>query len=180
MVALWQCYGFCHGVLNTDNLSILGVTIDYGPFAWMENFNPDFICNHSDQDRGRYRYKAQPEICKWNLYKLCESLDPIVEIEHTSDFVRDNFDNFYKEAYETRMAQKLGFLITKPSTSQDDYSGSARNLIDKDQQFRDITAKEKWCIQSLTETMQQSGSDFTDTFRVLGEIKLNDNFDSVL
>jgi serine/tyrosine/threonine adenylyltransferase len=58
LVALWQCYGFCHGVLNTDNLSVMGVTIDYGPFAWMEHHDPDFICNHSDQDRGRYRYKA--------------------------------------------------------------------------------------------------------------------------
>jgi len=48
LVALWQCYGFCHGVLNTDNMSILGLTIDYGPYAWMENFNPDYICNHSD------------------------------------------------------------------------------------------------------------------------------------
>ena len=47
-VALWQSYGFCHGVLNTDNLSILGLTIDYGPYAWMENFDPDYICNHSD------------------------------------------------------------------------------------------------------------------------------------
>lgn len=54
-VALWQCNGFCHGVLNTDNLSIIGVTIDYGPFGFMENFNPDFICNHSDKD-GRYTY----------------------------------------------------------------------------------------------------------------------------
>lgn len=48
LAALWQCYGFCHGVLNTDNMSILGLTIDYGPYAWMENFNPDYICNHSD------------------------------------------------------------------------------------------------------------------------------------
>jgi serine/tyrosine/threonine adenylyltransferase len=58
LVALWQCYGFCHGVLNTDNLSVMGLTIDYGPFAWMEHHDPDLICNHSDQDRGRYRYKA--------------------------------------------------------------------------------------------------------------------------
>ena len=53
MAALWQCYGFCHGVLNTDNMSILGLTIDYGPYAFMEHFNPKFICNHSDTE-GRY------------------------------------------------------------------------------------------------------------------------------
>ena len=111
-------------MLNTDNMSILGLTIDYGPYAWMENFNPDFICNHSDQDRGRYRYKAQPEICKWNLYKLCESFDPIIDLEYTTDFVRDNFDAFYKEAYETKMAQKLGFIITEPSQNPEDFKGT--------------------------------------------------------
>ena len=58
-VALWQCNGFCHGVLNTDNMSILGLTIDYGPYAFMEHYNPKFICNHSDK-QGRYRYEAQP------------------------------------------------------------------------------------------------------------------------
>lgn len=56
MVALWQCVGFCHGVLNTDNMSMLGLTIDYGPFGFMEDFDPNFICNHSD-DQGRYSYE---------------------------------------------------------------------------------------------------------------------------
>jgi uncharacterized protein YdiU (UPF0061 family) len=49
-------------------MSILGLTIDYGPFGWMEHFDPDYICNHSDKDRGRYRYKSQPDICEWNLF----------------------------------------------------------------------------------------------------------------
>ena len=57
MVALWQSVGFCHGVINTDNMSILGLTIDYGPFGFMEHFDPKFICNHSDNE-GRYRYEA--------------------------------------------------------------------------------------------------------------------------
>ena len=77
MVALWQCYGFCHGVLNTDNMSMLGLTIDYGPYGFMDQFDPKHICNHSDNE-GRYRYEAQPEICKWNLGKLAEALDPIL------------------------------------------------------------------------------------------------------
>ena len=66
LVAQWQSVGFCHGVLNTDNMSALGLTIDYGPFGFMEHFNPKFACNHSDSD-GRYRYEAQPEICLFNL-----------------------------------------------------------------------------------------------------------------
>lgn len=57
LVAKWQANGFCHGVLNTDNMSILGLTIDYGPFAFMEHFNPKFICNYSDKE-GRYCYEA--------------------------------------------------------------------------------------------------------------------------
>ena len=56
LVALWQCYGFCHGVLNTDNMSILGLTIDYGPFGWVEHFNKNHTCNHSDSN-GRYSYE---------------------------------------------------------------------------------------------------------------------------
>jgi len=57
MVALWQCFGFCHGVLNTDNMSMLGLTIDYGPYGFLEHYDPKFICNHSDGE-GRYRYEA--------------------------------------------------------------------------------------------------------------------------
>jgi len=114
LASLWQCYGFCHGVLNTDNLSVMGVTIDYGPFAWMEHHDPDFICNHSDQDRGRYRYKAQPDICKWNLEKLAEALDPILDIEFSTNLIREQYDIMYLDFWTTRMAQKLGFLITEP------------------------------------------------------------------
>lgn len=55
MVALWQCVGFCHGVLNTDNLSVLGLTIDYGPYGFLEHYDPKHICNHSDKE-GRYSY----------------------------------------------------------------------------------------------------------------------------
>lgn len=65
-------------MLNTDNMSILGLTIDYGPFGWMEHFDPDHICNNSDLERGRYRYKAQAEICAWNLHRLADALDPLL------------------------------------------------------------------------------------------------------
>lgn len=112
MAALWQCYGFCHGVLNTDNMSILGLTIDYGPYAWMENFDPDYICNHSDNDHGRYRYKAQPEICKWNLIKLCEALDPTIDLKFSTSYVNNYYDKFFQSAYDAKMGQKLGFELT--------------------------------------------------------------------
>jgi uncharacterized protein YdiU (UPF0061 family) len=69
MIALWQSVGFCHGVMNTDNMSILGLTLDYGPFGFMEDFNPHHICNHSDRE-GRYAYSEQPRVGMWNLERL--------------------------------------------------------------------------------------------------------------
>jgi uncharacterized protein YdiU (UPF0061 family) len=80
LVALWQCVGFCHGVLNTDNMSIVGVTIDYGPYGFLDRYDPSHICNRSD-DRGRYAYDQQPSICKWNLKKLSEALLPSLTSE---------------------------------------------------------------------------------------------------
>ncbi len=73
LVAHWQCVGWCHGVLNTDNMSIVGVTIDYGPYGFMDFYNPDYICNGSD-DGGRYSYAKQPEMCKWNCGKFAEAI----------------------------------------------------------------------------------------------------------
>jgi uncharacterized protein YdiU (UPF0061 family) len=76
-VAQWQAVGFCHGVMNTDNMSILGLTIDYGPFQFLDAFDPDHICNHSDT-QGRYAYKRQPNIAYWNLFCLGQALLPLI------------------------------------------------------------------------------------------------------
>ena len=105
LAAKWQAYGFCHGVLNTDNMSILGITIDYGPFAFMEHYNPKFICNYSDKE-GRYRYEAQPEICLFNLQKLLESLDPFVKMEQKK--LDTDYWTAYREEYNSLMSKKLG------------------------------------------------------------------------
>ena len=77
LMAQWQSVGFCHGVMNTDNMSILGLTIDYGPFGFMDAFDPDHICNHSD-DHGRYSWNNQPQIGYWNLRALAEALLPLI------------------------------------------------------------------------------------------------------
>jgi len=78
LVAQWQLVGFCHGVMNTDNMSLLGLTIDYGPFGFLDAFDPMHICNHSD-DQGRYAYGRQPTVAFWNLHALAQSLLPLVE-----------------------------------------------------------------------------------------------------
>jgi len=98
-------------------MSIVGLTIDYGPYAWLEHYDPDFICNHSDQEGGRYRYRAQPGICKWNLTKLAEALDPFVDFEFSSNYISKHFDEIYWQARNIKMGQKLGFLITQPPKS---------------------------------------------------------------
>ena len=77
LVAHWMSVGFTHGVLNTDNMSLASITIDYGPFGILEAYQPDFIPNHSD-DSGRYDYESQPDICYWNLGKLATALTPVL------------------------------------------------------------------------------------------------------
>jgi uncharacterized protein YdiU (UPF0061 family) len=77
LIAHWQAVGFMHGVMNTDNMSILGLTLDYGPFGFMDAFDAGHICNHSDDD-GRYSYKSQPQIGHWNLYALGRALAPLI------------------------------------------------------------------------------------------------------
>ncbi|WP_172586687.1 protein adenylyltransferase SelO family protein, partial [Campylobacter sp. P255] len=81
MIAYWQAYGFAHGVMNTDNMSILGQTFDYGPFAFLDDYDPSYICNHSDY-QGRYAFDKQPSIALWNLSALAHSLSALIERPH--------------------------------------------------------------------------------------------------
>lgn len=78
MIAQWQAAGFCHGVMNTDNMSILGLTIDYGPFQFLDGYDPRHVCNHSDHS-GRYAYDQQPQVGYWNLACLAQALMPLIE-----------------------------------------------------------------------------------------------------
>ena len=106
LMAKWQSVGFMHGVMNSDNMSIEGLTIDYGPYSFMERFEKDFICNKSDKE-GRYSFSNQPFIARWNLFVLCEVLKPIINYElcekYTSQFI-----GHYKQKYFSIMAAKLG------------------------------------------------------------------------
>lgn len=77
LMAQWQAVGFCHGVMNTDNMSLLGLTLDYGPFGFLDTFNPHHICNHSDE-QGRYAFARQPQVAWWNLHALAQALIPLV------------------------------------------------------------------------------------------------------
>jgi len=146
LMAQWQAVGFMHGVMNTDNMSILGLTIDYGPFGFMEAFDARHICNHSDH-QGRYAYQMQPRIGQWNCYALAQALLPLVgEVEDAQAAVA-----VYKPAYDAKFDQllhaKLGLRDTQP---------------DDDKLF-----------ESMFALMQSSHVDFTLFFRRLGDLQLD-------
>lgn len=115
LMVLWQSVGFMHGVMNTDNMSIDGLTIDYGPYAFMENFEPKSICNTSDYE-GRYCYENQPYIGQWNLSILAKTFSVIAD-ETIMENYNDTFIEKYKEKYFKIMSKKLG--LGRPL--EDDY-----------------------------------------------------------
>ncbi|MEA2019383.1 MAG: YdiU family protein [Campylobacterota bacterium] len=107
MIALWQCYGFMHGVMNTDNMSVAGVTIDYGPYAFMDNFKADTICNHTDK-QGRYSYSNQPFIAKWNLSCLAVAISPIVKNKQKLNEYVQIFESLERKEYYSLMNKRIG------------------------------------------------------------------------
>jgi uncharacterized protein YdiU (UPF0061 family) len=108
LVAHWMAVGFMHGVMNTDNMSILGLTLDYGPFGFMEAFDAGHICNHSDH-QGRYTYRNQPHVAQWNLHCLAEAFRPLTgDREMVQAVVDDNFGPAFEAHFERLMCAKLG------------------------------------------------------------------------
>ena len=140
LVAQWQAVGFCHGVMNTDNMSILGLTIDYGPYGFIEGFDWGHVCNHSD-DSGRYAYNMQPRIAHWNLYCLAQALLPLIEVDE-AETVLGEYEGQFERHYSALMRAKLGL-----ATEQ---AGDAALLQD-----------------TLT-LLHQARADYTSFFRRLG------------
>ncbi len=144
MIAHWQAVGFMHGVMNTDNMSILGETLDYGPFGFMDGFDANHICNHSD-DNGRYSYANQPQIGHWNCYALAQALLPLVgEVELTQEAL-DVYQPEFARHIDQLLHAKLGL-----TTSQD----SDRELLD-----------------GLFALLQANHADFTIFFRRLSGLR---------
>ena len=107
LMAQWQTVGFCHGVMNTDNMSILGLTIDYGPYGFIDGFQANHVCNHSDT-QGRYAWNVQPAVAHWNLYRLASVL---VDVGLTPDELKASLATYESEfvgAYQQRLAAKFG------------------------------------------------------------------------
>ena len=139
-IAKWQSVGFNHGVMNTDNMSIDGRTIDYGPFAFLDDYESGYICNHTDKD-GRYSFKNQPGIAHWNLGQLAKAISPIVNYEASVEVLESVFGEAYESEYLDIMYKKMGLF-----TSDD----------------RDIELL-KWMLGSL----ESASIDYTAFFRKL-------------
>ncbi len=147
LIAQWQSVGFMHGVMNTDNMSILGLTLDYGPFGFMEAFNSRHICNHSD-DMGRYAYSMQPGIGHWNCQALAQALVPLTGSVEETRLAVDNYPNQYHAKMSELWHAKLGL----------------RSSLEHDSEL----------IQSMLTMMESNRLDFTIFFRRLSQIKMKD------
>lgn len=114
LMAQWQAVGFSHGVMNTDNMSILGLTLDYGPFGFMDAFDPGYVCNHSDT-AGRYAFDQQPDVAAWNLTKFAQTLVPLMSVEAASQAIGD-YPQAFATAYLDRMRAKFGLAPDSDAT----------------------------------------------------------------
>ena len=145
LIAGWQTVGFAHGVMNTDNMSIMGLTLDYGPFGFLDDYNPQFICNHSDH-QGRYSFDNQPAVALWNLQRLAQTLSPFIAVDALNDAL-DSYQRVLLAEYGKRMRQKLGFY-TEQNNDND-------------------------LLNELFALMAREGSDYTRTFRMLSQTEQN-------
>ena len=148
LIAQWQAVGFMHGVMNTDNMSILGQTIDYGPFGFMEAYDVNHICNHTDQ-QGRYSYAMQPRIGHWNCYALGQALLPLLDGEEAVHQALAVYEPEYAAKMNELMHAKLGL-----QTQHDDDAA---------------------LFEALASIMQKNHVDFTLFFRRLCDIRQEDN-----
>ena len=118
MIVNWMRVGFVHGVMNTDNMSIHGLTIDYGPYGWLDNFDPEWTPNTTDAHQRRYRYGQQPNIALWNCYQLANTLYPLIGDSAPLEQSLENFQRQYIEQWQSMMADKLGLESPRQGDSE--------------------------------------------------------------
>ncbi len=143
-VAHWQRVGFVHAVMNTDNMSILGHTIDYGPYGWLEEYDPRWTPNYVDNSMRRYSYGNQPEIALWNLYRLANALIPLFDATEPLEEVLGEYRSTFDDTWNNMLANKLGLKNYQP--------------------------EDKELFDALWPTLSLTGTDFTIFFRQLSII----------
>nr|XP_054751578.1 protein adenylyltransferase SelO-like [Lytechinus pictus] len=147
MIAKWQSVGFAHGVMNTDNFSLLSITIDYGPFGFLDAYDPEFIPNTSD-DEGRYSYEKQPDVGLFNMQKLADALTPLLSMNQRKQLptISSGYVEIYKKRFMELFKKKLGLIGTEE--------------------------RDEYIVAMLLKMMKDTHSDFTMTFRQLGIITM--------
>lgn len=145
MIVHWMRVGFVHGVMNTDNMSILGQTIDYGPYGWLEGYDPDWTPNTTDAGGKRYRYSGQPGVAQWNLFQLANAILPLIGEAEPLQALIEGFATRYDTLWRAMMADKLGLDAYDPR--------------DDDALFTE-----------LLEVLQLTETDMTLFYRLLAEI----------
>ena len=118
MIVHWQRVGFVHGVMNTDNMSIHGLTIDYGPYGWLEDYDPDWTPNTTDAGGKRYRYGYQPPIAQWNLLRLANAFFPAVGATEPLQEAMDTFAPLFEERWHAMLAAKMGLPALVPADDE--------------------------------------------------------------
>ncbi|MES2928662.1 MAG: YdiU family protein [Pseudomonadota bacterium] len=152
LMAQWQGVGFCHGVMNTDNMSILGLTIDYGPFQFLDAFVPGHVCNHSD-NQGRYAYNRQPNVAYWNLFCLAQALLPLIGDQELAKGALESYKTVFPEAFMARMRAKLGLASAREGDGE--------------------------LIDGILMLLAQNGVDYTIFWRRLSHAVQQDDFEPV-
>ena len=130
MIAHWMRVGFVHGVMNTDNMSVLGLTIDYGPYGWLEDFDPSWTPNTTDRHGRRYRFGHQPGVALWNLVRFAEALAPLVDDTNPLETALGAYESTLRASLRAMWLQKLGLPEGSPpvDTDPDRFAGEAPPL----------------------------------------------------
>ncbi|TXY08512.1 protein adenylyltransferase SelO [Vibrio mimicus] len=150
MIAQWQVYGFNHGVMNTDNMSILGQTFDYGPFAFLDDYDPNFICNHSDY-QGRYAFDQQPRIGLWNLSALAHALSPLIE-KADLEAALESYSEHLNRYFSQLMRAKLGLATQQEGDGElfaDFFALLANNHTDYTRFLRELSCLDRQSTEAV-------------------------------
>ena len=148
MVVDWMRVGFVHGVFNTDNTSVLGLTIDYGPYGWIDDYDPNWTPNTTDATGKRYRFGAQPQIAQWNLLQMANAIYPLIEDAEALRNILNDYVTLYTDKWQQMRADKLGLAAFK--------------------------AADEELHQELNRIMQLTETDMTLFYRHLADVRIED------
>ncbi|WP_330110052.1 protein adenylyltransferase SelO [Methylophaga thalassica] len=148
MVVDWMRVGFVHGVFNTDNTSVLGLTIDYGPYGWIDDYDPNWTPNTTDATGKRYRFGAQPQIAQWNLLQMANAIYPLIDDAEALRNILNDYVTVYTDKWQQMRADKLGLAEFKPADEE--------------------------LHQNLNRVMQLTETDMTLFYRHLADVKVTD------